>query len=67
MSDLPPKLRPLLDEFARQEGLPPDAAKHMREAIGSSPMLMRFMSQAREEELVERIRLSPPETNSGRH
>ena len=58
------KLRGLLDDFAQRDGLPPDAARHMQDAISSSPYLTAFMAAAAEKGLVRHIRFSPPETNS---
>ena len=59
MTQIPVQLRPLLDE------LPPDAARHIEEAISSSPMLVSFMSAAVEQGLVTKIRLSPESDNLG--
>lgn len=59
MTQTPVQLRPLLDE------LPPDAARHIEEAISSSPMLVSFMSAAVEQGLVTKIRLSPESDNLG--
>ena len=67
MSESSVKLRALLDELAQQGGLPPHAARHLKDAISSSPFLTEFMASAVEKGLVRHIRFSPPETNSGGH
>ena len=58
------KLRGLLDDFAQRDGLPPDAARHMQDAISSSPYLTDFLSLAAEKGVVKHIRLSPSDTSS---
>ena len=67
MSRSSQKLRAVLDDFSQQDRIPPDVARHMQDAISSSPFLTAFMATAAEKGLVENIRFSPPETKSAGH
>lgn len=46
MSSVHADIRPLVEELARQQGLPPDAVSHLEATIGSSPYLSNVMSSA---------------------
>ena len=67
MSESSVTLRALLDELAQQDRAPRDAARHMHEAISSSPFLTHFITNAVDKGLVKHIRFSPAETNSSGH
>jgi|GEM_PF-1142331 len=63
---LPSQLRPLVDEFARQKGLPPNAAKEVEAAIVSSPYLAHVMVDAAKQQTLKRIGITH-EKNEGGH
>lgn len=67
MKPLPDNLRQLMDTLALDKNAPPSAARHMEEAIGSSPVLLHFMSRAVAQDLVDRIRFSSTDSSSGGH
>lgn len=63
---LPSRLRSLVDEFAGQKGLPPNAANDVETAIASSPYLAHVMIDAAERRTLKHIGVTT-EKNEGGH
>lgn len=63
---LPSPLRSLVDEFAGQKGLPPNAANDVETAIASSPYLAHVMIDAAERKTLKHIGVTT-EKNEGGH
>lgn len=63
---MPSRLRSLVDEFAGQTGLPPNAANDVEAAIASSPYLVHVMSDAAERKTLKHIGITS-ENNEGGH
>ncbi len=67
MSELPHELRALAEDLAKQQGLPPNAAAEIEQAILSSPHLSTQMTEAVRDGDLQRLRLSPRGANEGGH
>ena len=64
---LPPQLRPLVDEFAKQKGLPPNAAQDVEASIASSPYLASVMVDAVNQKTLRRIGVSAEKHEGGHY
>lgn len=64
---LPAQLRTLVDELARQKGLPPGAARDVEAAIASSPYLAHVMVDAANQKTLKHIGLSTEKQEGGHY
>lgn len=64
---LPPQLRSLVDEFAKQKGLPPNAAQDVEAAIASSPYLASVMADAVNQKTLKNIGVSAANHEGGHY
>lgn len=64
---LPPQLRPLVDEFAKQKGIPPNAAQDVEASIASSPYLASVMVDAVNQKTLKRIGVGAEKHEGGHY
>lgn len=64
---LPPQLRPLVDDLAKQKGLPPNAAPDVEAAIASSPYLANVMVDAARQQTLKRIGITTEKHEGGHY
>lgn len=67
MTDVRKEIRPLIEEFARQPDLPPNAAADLETAIASSSYLSSIMADVIESGALTRFRLTKDPHQSGRY
>ncbi|WP_206411407.1 hypothetical protein [Lysobacter enzymogenes] len=64
---LPSQLRTMVDAFASQPGIPPNAARDVEAAIASSPYLAVVMVDAANQQVLKRIGVSTEKHESGHY
>ncbi|MBO7942469.1 hypothetical protein JTP77_042195, partial [Streptomyces sp. S9] len=64
---LPAQLRSMVDELAKQQGIPPGAARDIEAAIASSPYLAAVMSDAANQRTLKHIGVSAEEHEGGHY
>lgn len=65
MNGIDPSIRPLLDELAKQDGLPPNAIEDLEDVIRGSPYLANAMSFAFDNGTLNRLAISSRPNEGG--